>query len=290
MKTLNKEKIMLKEGHLSLWGNVLLFALKFWAGITSASAALIADAWHTLSDSISSIIIMIAAKVSGKKADEKHPFGHGRAELIAALIVGVLLFMIAMDFFIEGIYRLKNQQEAQYGLIAIIVTIVSIIIKELMAQYALWGYRKCLCLSLKADAWHHRSDAISSLILLIGIFLAKFVWWADGVLTLIIAMMISWAAFHIIRDGIKPLMGETPDEEFLQYLTDTCDDILGRKSDVHHVHIHRYGDHIEITFHLRFPKEISLKEAHNYLTRIEMRLREERDIEATIHPEPEDNK
>jgi cation diffusion facilitator family transporter len=290
MKIISKEKIMLREGHLSLWGNVLLFALKFWAGITSSSAALIADAWHTLSDSISSIIIMIAAKVSGKKADEKHPFGHGRAELIAALIVGVLLFMIAMDFFIEGIDRLNSRQEAQYGLIAIIVTGISIIIKESMAQYALWAYKKCHCLSLKADAWHHRSDAISSIVLLFGIFLGRYVWWADGVLTLLISIMIAWAAFHIIRDGIKPLMGETPDEDFLEYLGDVCDEILGRKSDVHHVHIHRYGDHIEITFHLRFPKDISLKEVHDFLTRIEMRLKEERDIEATIHPEPEDSK
>lgn len=283
---IKKEKIILNEGRLSFLANILLFSIKLWAGIRSASAALIADAWHTLSDSISSIIIMIAAKVSGKKADEEHPFGHGRAELIAALIVGVLLCMIAMDFFIEGIHRLSDQQEAHYGLLAIIITLFSVIVKELMAQYAFYGYRKCKCLSLKADGWHHRSDAISSLVLLIGIIFGRYVWWADGVLTLIIAIMISWTAFQIIKDGVKPLMGEAPDENLLSYLTQTCNNVLKTDSNVHHLHLHRYGDHIEVTFHLNFPSEISLKEAHDLVTLIENKLRQERNIEATIHPEP----
>ena len=286
MTDINKEKITLNEGRLSLFGNIFLFIIKFWAGSVSASAALIADAWHTLSDSISSIIIMIAAKVSSKKADEEHPFGHGRAELIAALIVGVLLCMIAFEFFIEGIHRLGEQQVAKYGSLAIIVTLASVIIKELMAQYALYAYRRCHCLSLKADAWHHRSDAISSFVLLIGIIFGRYIWWMDGVLTLIVSLMIAWTAYHIIRDGVKPLLGEAPDKELMAYLTQTCDDVLRSKGDVHHVHIHRYGDHLEITFHLTFPADICLKEAHDLVTEIEIKLRKERKIEATIHPEP----
>ena len=287
MTTANKEKLSLNEGRLSLFGNIILFGIKLWAGISSASAALIADAWHTLSDSISSIVIIIAAKISNKKADKEHPFGHGRAELIAALIVGVLLCMIAMEFFIEGIHRLGERQEAQYGLLAIIITLASVIIKELMAQYALYAYRKCECLSLKADAWHHRSDAVSSLVLLIGVIFGQNIWWMDGVLTLIVSVLIAWTAYHIIRDGVKPLMGEAPDKELKNYITDTCNSILNEQSNVHHVHIHRYGDHLEVTFHLTFPSSISLKKAHDLVTEIEIRLRNERRIEATIHPEPQ---
>lgn len=280
------EKLALNEGRLSLFGNIVLFGLKFWAGMVSASSAMIADAWHTLSDSISSLIIIIATKVSGKEPDKEHPFGHGRAELIAALIVGILLVLIAVDFFIEGVNRLTDHKEANYGLIAIVVTGISMIVKELMAQYAFRAYRKSEYLSLKADAWHHRSDAISSLVILIGILAGRFVWWADGALTLIVALMIAWTAFHIIRDGIRPLLGEAPEQELLDYLSQTCDEVLAIQSDVHHVHLHRYGDHHEITFHLSFPPDISLKEAHDLVTVIEARLRNERKIEATIHPEP----
>jgi cation diffusion facilitator family transporter len=285
----SKQKLAMKEGRISLIGNIVLFGIKLWAGIVSASAALIADAWHTLSDSLSSLIIMIAAKVSGKKPDEEHPFGHGRAELIAALIVGILLVLIAVDFFIEGVHRLSDHTEATYGLVALIVTILSILVKEGMAQYAFFAYKKCDSLSLKADGWHHRSDAISSLVILVGIFVGKFVWWADGVLTLIVAAMIAWTAYHIIRDGIRPLLGEAPDDKLLDYIRSTCDDELNKKSDVHHVHLHRYGDHMELTFHLSFPADISLEEAHRRITLIENRLRQERRIEATIHPEPLSN-
>jgi divalent metal cation (Fe/Co/Zn/Cd) transporter len=101
--------------------------------------------------------------------------------------------------------------------------------------------------------------------------------------------MIAWTAYHIIRDGIRPLLGEAPDDKLLDYIRSTCDDELNKKSDVHHVHLHRYGDHMELTFHLSFPADISLEEAHRRITLIENRLRQERRIEATIHPEPLSN-
>ena len=286
MKNKNFEKLAFYEGRLSLIGNLVLFGLKFWAGIISASSALIADAWHTLSDSLSSLIIMIAARVSGKKADEEHPFGHGRAELIAALIVGMLLVLIAVDFFIEGIHRLGDHTTAQYGLIAIIITSVSIVVKELMAQYAFSAYRKTAFLSLKADAWHHRSDAISSVIILVGIAVGRFAWWIDGVLTLLVALMIGWTALQIIFEGVKPLLGESPSEELLTYLSTRCDELVKMKTNVHHVHFHRYGPHIELTFHLELPPDISLQEAHDQVTVIEKKIKEEKDLDATIHVEP----
>lgn len=282
----SSNKIAMNEGSISLVGNLILFAIKFWAGIVSASAALVADAWHTLSDSLSSIIIMIAAKVSDKKPDQEHPFGHGRAELIASMIVGILLCLIAVNFFFEGVHRLLDKTEAHYGLIAIIITAFSVVSKELMAQYAFYAYKKSTRLSLKADGWHHRSDAISSLIILVGILVGQYVWWIDGVLTIIVALLIAWTAFQIIREGILPLLGESPEPELLDLLKNTCDDILGYKSNVHHVHIHRYGDHLEITFHLTLPADIYLKDAHDLITKIEVKLREEKKIEATIHPEP----
>ncbi|MCF7832106.1 MAG: cation diffusion facilitator family transporter [Candidatus Marinimicrobia bacterium] len=286
MKNTSPEKFALNEGRLSLVGNLVLFGLKFWAGLISASSALIADAWHTLSDSLSSLIIIIAVRISGKKADDEHPFGHGRAELIAAMIVGMLLVLIAVDFFTEGIHRLSNHTQAKYGLIAIIVTIASIIVKELMAQYAFSMYRKTAFLSLKADGWHHRSDAISSVIILVGIVFGRFVWWVDGVLTLLVALMIGWTALQIIIEGVKPLLGESPDAELLNYLSTRCDELMEMETHVHHVHLHRYGRHLELTFHLKLPPKMSLQEAHDHVTLVEKMIKEEKDIDATIHVEP----
>ncbi|MDZ7796832.1 MAG: cation diffusion facilitator family transporter [Candidatus Marinimicrobia bacterium] len=267
-------------------GNVLLFGLKLWAGIVSASAALIADAWHTLSDSLSSLIIIVSTWFSGKKADKEHPFGHGRTELIAALIVGMLLVFIAFEFFVEGVQRLTHHVEADYGPIALIVTVFSLISKELLAQYAFYAHRKSDFLSLKADAWHHRSDALSLLLILIGILAGRSIWWVDGVLTLIVSLMIAFTAFTIMKNGIKPLLGESPDKELLDYLSATCNTVTEIETNVHHVHLHRYGRHVELTFHLKLPPGFSLKHAHELVSRIEKTIRDEKDIDATIHMEP----
>lgn len=279
---------LLQEGRWSLAANLLLFAVKFWAGLVSASAAMIADAWHTLSDSLSSLIVLAGAGIARKKADKEHPFGHGRAELIAALFVGMLLAFIAFEFFLEGVARIREHRSADYGFIAVLVTLISLIGKEALTQYALFCYRKSGYLSLKADAWHHRSDALSSLVILVGILIGRYVWWADGVLTILVSLMIAWTAVHILREGIRPLLGEAPDKELLTYLSDVCRRMTGSSANVHHVHLHRYGKHMELTFHVLLPPDYSLRQAHELATRIEKQIKSERRIEATIHIEPKE--
>ena len=180
MTTNKKNRLAYIEGWLSIFTNIILFGLKYWAGIVTGSVAIIADAWHTLSDSISSVIVLIGIKISDKPADKEHPFGHGRAELIASMIIGVLLAIIAFNFVLESIEKLKDHESVVYGKLAIIVTIVSILSKEMLAQYAFWAGRKIKSPILKADGWHHRSDAISSILILIGIFIGKYFWWVDG--------------------------------------------------------------------------------------------------------------
>ncbi|MDD2200381.1 MAG: cation diffusion facilitator family transporter, partial [Bacteroidales bacterium] len=130
------------EGIISVIVNSVLFALKFWAGIVTGSIALTADAWHTLSDSLSSIIVIAAVKLSSKKPDSEHPFGHGRWEQIAALFIAFLLGIIAFDFLRDSIIQLKSHESIEFGTIAIVVTIISIIAKEALAQYAFYIYRK----------------------------------------------------------------------------------------------------------------------------------------------------
>lgn len=274
------------EGWLSIIVNLFLFILKYWAGVVTGSIAIIADAWHTLSDSLSSIVVLLGVKVSNKPADKEHPFGHGRAELIASIIIGMLLAVIAFNFVLESIDKLKNHESVQFGKIAIIATVLSIIVKEGIAQFAFWAGKKTKSVSLKADAWHHRSDAISSVIILVGIFLGPYFWWIDGVLGLVVAVMIFYAAYEIINDASGPLLGEKPDEDMIKQINTISKQQAGFDVDVHHIHMHRYGDHTELTFHIRLPKNTSLEKAHDISTDIESKLKKDLKIVATIHAEP----
>ena len=280
-------KLAEREGWVSIFGNIALFVLKMWAGLVSGSIAIIADAWHTLSDSLTSIVVIVGIRVSAKPADKEHPFGHGRAELIAAMIIGVLLSVVAFNFVVEGVLRLRTQQPANYGTFAIVATIISIVVKEAMAQYAFWIAKETGARSVRADAWHHRSDAISSVVILAGIFLGRHLWWIDGTLGLIVAGLIFYAAYDILRDAVHIMMGEVPDKELIAYIEETCkkESVLNMKP--HHIHLHRYGEHIEMTMHIKLPDDMPLLDAHEIASRVEDRLLEEKGISSTIHMEPE---
>lgn len=274
------------EGWVSIVGNILLFALKLWAGIVSSSLALIADAWHTLTDSVSSVIVLFGIWVSGKPADKDHPFGHGRAELIASVIIGFLLAVIGFDFLVEGIKRLVEGESANYGTIAIVVTIVSIISKEALAQFAFFTYRKTGAASLRADGWHHRTDALSSVMVLAGILLGKFFWWTDGGLGIIVALMIFYAAYEVLKEGINPLLGERLSPEHERRVKQIANDTARRDVRMHHIHMHRYGGHIELTCHIELPSRLSLQEAHKITDDISQAIEEGTGMVTTIHPEP----
>lgn len=282
----SKKKIVYAQGWISIAVNGLLFIIKYWAGLATGSLALMADAWHTLSDSFSSIIVLIGAKISNLPPDKEHPFGHGRAELIAAIIIGVILGLIGFEFASESISRLVNHESVEYGNFAIWVTAISVVVKESLAQFSFWASRKTGNISLKADGWHHRSDAISSLIILVGIFVGSYFWWIDGILGLTVSLLIFYAAYMIIKEGTYPLLGEKPDSDLLNELKKVAKEASGIETHLHHVHLHRYGQHIELTMHIRLPNHITLEEAHKITDSIEDALIKKLNIIATIHMEP----
>ena len=275
-----------RAGWISILINIALFGLKYWAGIVSGSVAIIADAWHTLSDSVSSVIVIVGIRFSTRPADENHPFGHGRAELLSAIIIGVILGVVALEFGIEAIRRLADREAASYGRVAIIVTAVSILAKEGLARYAIHAGRKTGSRSLKADAWHHRSDAISSVLILAGIFLNRYAWWIDGALGILVALLILYAAFDILKDAFNTFLGEKPSRDLLDRINEICRSNLDADIYPHHIHIHKYGHHTEMTLHILFPGDTSLEKAHQKASVIENAIRQETGIEATIHMEP----
>ena len=280
-----KSKYMIIEGIVSVIVNILLFAFKYAVGIFSGSLSIIADAWHSLSDSISSIIVIIGGIFSKKPADKEHPFGHGRIELITSFIVGIMLIFIGYTFFSEAIKNLLSKQTANFNKAAIIAMIVSIIIKEILAQYSFWAYRKSGAKSLYADAWHHRSDSITSIIILIGILIGKNFWQSDAILSVLVSIVIFIAALDVIKSSVQPLIGEYPSEEIINKIKNIADELKLNCESLHHFHIHIYGSHAEITFHIRFPKDMTVFEAHNMATVFENAIREKLSIEATIHIE-----
>jgi cation diffusion facilitator family transporter len=279
-------KLNIRLGSLSIIVNFILFGLKYWAGIVSGSVAIIADAWHTLSDSASSLVLIIGSKIAMKPADKEHPFGHGRVEHFTAIIIGILLFIVAFEFSLDSYHHLIHKQGAQFGTLAIVVTIISILGKELLAQASFRGYKKNGSSALKADGWHHRTDALSSAIVLVGIFLGRYFWWIDAVLGFIVALMIAYAGFEILKSEYKTMLGQAISPEIVEQMKDISLEVTGRDNHLHHFHIHKYGHHTEISFHIKLPAELTLDEAHEYCSRIEKAIMNEMGMHITIHAEP----
>jgi cation diffusion facilitator family transporter len=283
---LDKNKAGYREGTISILANTGLFGLKLWAGITSGSIALTADAWHTLSDSLSSIIVIFGTKLSSRKPDKEHPFGHGRWEQIAAIFIGVLLALIAYDFLKDSFGQFKSGESANFGTLAIVVTVVSIAAKEGLAQYAFYLGRKTGNLSIKADGWHHRTDALSSIVVLIGIFFADRFWWIDSILGILIALMLFYASYEIIKEAIDKILGEEPSPELIEKIKTLVESNCGENVNPHHFHIHNYISNQELTFHIKVDNKMDVLAAHEIATNIETLIKKELDMVATIHIEP----
>jgi cation diffusion facilitator family transporter len=284
---MDRTKAGLTEGFLSIILNALLFVLKIWVSVITGSIALAADAWHTLSDSLTSIIVIFGVKLSSKKADKEHPFGHGRWEQIASIFVAIILAVIAYDFLKSSIIRFSHRESVTYGIAAIIVVAISIIVKELMAQYAFYVGRKTGNTSITADGWHHRSDSLSSIVVLAGILFAKQFWWIDSVLGIFTALVLFYAAFVILRETITKLLGEEPSKELIAKITNEIKNVYHEDiNNLHHFHIHDYVVHKELTLHLRLAKDMTIEDGHKIASAIEDMILEKFNMETTIHVEP----
>lgn len=282
----NKTGIMATYGSIFL--NIGLFGIKIWAGIVTGSVALIADAWHTLSDSISSVAVLVGLKVSAKPADDNHPYGHGRAEIIASLVVGILLAVIGFNFLMESVLRLRNHEAVNYGMLAIVVTIISAVVKEIMAQYSIIIGKRTKSRSMIADGWHHRSDAISSVVILVGIFLGQRFWWIDGVLGILVSLLLFYTTFTILKENISVLLGERIEDSLKKEIIFISTLVSDEKLRPHHFLIHQYGHHTEMTFHIYLPGDYKLSKAHVIATKYEQLVKEKLNITATVHIDSED--
>ncbi len=271
---------------LSAITNLVIAGFKAWAGFSTGSIAILADAWHSFSDTLSSIIVFISFRISAKPPDREHPYGHGRAELIATLSVGFLLAAVSFDFLVESIGRLSERQAAEYNTVALIIIGISILLKETMTQISIRMGRRIGSPALVADGWHHRSDAISSVLIFVGIIAGQKFWWTDGVLGLVITAILIRVTITILRGTISPLLGERLDGEEIAGIRAICSEIADIELYFHNPRVHVYGEHKELTFHIGLPAMMRLQEAHEVADRLESRIMEEMGIEATVHIDP----
>ena len=288
-KILSREQAQIRAGILSILVNTVLFGIKLWVGLVTGSIALMADAWHTMSDSLTSVMMIPAAKLAAKKPDKSHPFGHGRWELIASMLMAFVLGAIALEFFTSSIERFRDRESVIFGTLALVITIVSIVLKEGLAQYEFHLGRKYKNPVITADAWHSRTDSISSVAILLGIIITKIrpgLWWMDSVLGIICALVIFYAAFEIMRDVITKILGEEPKQEFIEELIDEIKKVYGNDLCLHHFHIHNYITHKELTFHIRLDKEMTIEESHAIATGIENMIENKFHTSTTIHIDP----
>lgn len=286
MVTNENSRLGYREGVVSVLLNLFLFALKYYAGVVSSSVALIADAWHTLSDSLTSVVVILGLRLSSRKPDAEHPFGHGRWEQVSAVIIAILLAVVGWRFIEDSVEKLTVHESARYGMWAYVATLASIVLKEGLARYAFHVSRLTKNTSVKADGWHHRSDALSSVIVLAGLFLNSYVWWMDSALGVLVSLMLFYAAYGIIREAVNKILGEKPTEEMIADVKRIVREEMGEQACPHHFHIHNYGDHTEFTLHVKVPGEKTVRQAHDLATRVEQRMAAEKNMNATIHIEP----
>lgn len=260
--------------------NMVLLVMKFAAGILGHSAAMVADAVHSLSDFLTDIVVLAFVKLSSKPADHDHDYGHGKYETIATSIIGMALVVVAVMLGWNGIEKIvqtiQGEEMEPPGVIALVAAIASILLKEWVFRITREVAHEVNSQALEANAWHHRSDAFSSIGTAFGIGGAVILGnsWAilDPLAAIAVSVLIFITAFRLLRQASGELLEESlPRETENQIERIVYQDPL--VSDVHNLHTRRIGSIIAIEMHLRLPGDISLSESHTHATEIEKRLR-----------------
>ena len=275
--------------NISILGNILLFTLKIILGIYINSIALIADAIHTLSDIGTSGIVLFGFKLSSKPKDKEHPFGHGRIEYIATLILAIILVVTGIEIITESIKRalhlipLNNQESL---LIIGIIIIITALVKELMAQFSFNIGKKIKSDTLSADAWHHRTDALSSIGVGTSLIASSYGYiWLDPVFGAVVSIIIIYVGSKLIKSVSNLLIGQPPDKKILKKIN-TITQSIPKIKEVHAVCIHDYVTHKVITLHALVDKQMTVENAHKICDDLQEKIKKELNCTAIIHIEP----
>ena len=297
MKSENREKEIYKVTLVGGAVNVILLLFKFVAGFIGHSSAMIADAAHSLSDFVTDLIVLVFVKISNKPQDKSHDYGHGKYETLALTIIGIALMVVAVSIIVKGAMKIAawangDALEAP-GMLAFWAAIVSIVLKEAVYRYSIVKARKLNSKAVEANAWHHRSDALSSIGTALGIGGAIFLGeqWTilDPIASVMVGAFIVKVAFDLLKNGIGDLMEKSlPDqvEDEILSLARSVDGV----SEPHDLRTRRIGNHYAIELHILMDGNISLKEAHDKASEVEDLLRQHygNETHVAVHVEPKE--
>lgn len=294
------EDVMRKKGiyRVTIVGSIINFILllfKFFAGIMGHSAAMLADAVHSLSDFVTDIIVIVFVRISSKPEDEGHDYGHGKYETLATAIIGIALLFVGFGIFWNGassIYHFLHGGSLQKpGMLALIAALVSIVFKEALYHYTVFEGKKLNSQAVIANAWHHRSDALSSIGTAIGIGGAILLGNHWRVLDPIAAVVVSIFIMKVAIKLLIPCVDELLEKSLPADVEDEIQKIIlsfPGVSSPHHLRTRRIGNYYAIEVHVRMNGNITLEEAHYTATAIENKLKEEfgKGTHVGIHVEP----
>jgi len=274
------------QGWISIIVNGLMFFLKLLIGLIIGSISVIADAFHTLTDVISSGVVIWGFNESEKPADKNHPYGHGRAEYVATLVIAILLIVAGIEFIESSIERIVNPTIIEPEWWMIISIFITIFIKMIVAQYAEYLSSKIASGTLHADAWHHRADAISSFLVATAMILGKYGYFqVDGWTGLIVALFIMWSGFGIAKEAVDDLIGKPPTIEEINDIRKISLNVEGVIG-VHDIAVHSYGKDKFASIHVEIDEQEDQMDAHLISENVEKTLNKKLGVSPTVHVDP----
>lgn len=267
--------------------NLLLFFIKFFVGIITGSIAVTADAFNNLSDTISSIITILGFRLSNLPPDKEHPFGHGRSEYIASLIMSFIIILVGLDFAKSSITRILNPSPVHFDIIAFILLLITIAIKVWLSLFNRFIGKKIGSKALEISAFDSLGDVFASSIVLISFVVAKFTSLPlDGYVGLFVSLFILYAGYKLLKETISPLLGESPDPSLVDNIKK---ELLSYEyvSGVHDLIIHNYGvGKFMASIHAEIPADIDIMTIHDVIDTAEREISEKLKIVLVIHMDP----
>ena len=274
-------------GAMGIVLNIILFAIKYFAGIISGSIAVTADAFNNLSDAGSSVITLVGIRMASKKPDRDHPFGHGRMEYLSGLAVSVIIILVGVELFRSSVDKIMNPSEVDTSIVAIVILVISIAVKCYMFFYNRSIGKKINSAGMKATALDCIGDAVATGVVLVSTVISHFTQLQiDGWCGLLVSAFIVYAGIRSVKETVNPLLGMPPEKEFLEQIEAivmSYDKIIG----IHDLIVHDYGPgRIVVSLHAEVDGKEDVFELHDMIDNAERKLCDELGCTAVIHMDP----
>lgn len=282
-----RERYGVLSGGVGIFLNLLLSLGKFLAGVLTGSIAVTADAFNNLSDAGSSVVTLVGFKLAGQKADDGHPFGHGRIEYLAGLLVSLLILMVGVELGKSSIEKIIHPEDVTFSLMTVVILICSILVKLWMSLFNRKLGKRINSAAMQATATDSLSDVVATSAVLAGTLIGHFAQVSiDGWIGVVVAIFILRAGWEAVKDTLNPLLGTAPEPELvnaIQQLVLSHEQVVG----MHDLVIHDYGPGRRMcSFHAEVPEDENIMAAHDAIDHIEREIQEKFGIETTAHMDP----